>query len=85
MSAIFNLFNTIAVINYIFNIGSDTIAGSGGSNWYRDILAVIMQNTPHSWSTHVLQAFPPVLFDFFQQNQVPKENKQQLKVLSNIM
>ncbi|ODN05213.1 Mediator of RNA polymerase II transcription subunit 23 [Orchesella cincta] len=59
--------------------GSDTIAGSGGSNWYRDILTAIMQNTPHSWSTHVLQAFPPVVYDFFQQNQVPKENKQQLK------
>lgn len=54
--------------------------GSGGVSWFRDVLTAIMQNTPHSWSTHVVQCFPPALADFFQQNQVPRENKQQLKV-----
>lgn len=39
-----------------------------------------MQNTPHSWAVHTLQCFPPVLSEFFQQNSVPKENKQQIKV-----
>lgn len=40
-----------------------------------------MQNTPHSWAVHTLQCFPPVLSEFFQQNSVPKENKQQIKVI----
>ena len=39
-----------------------------------------MQQTPHSWSTQTLQCFPPVLADYFQQNQVPRENKQHLRV-----
>lgn len=40
-----------------------------------------MQNTPHSWANHTLQCFPPVLSEFFQQNSVAKENKQQIKVI----
>lgn len=51
--------------------------------WFKEILNAIMQNTPHNWSTHTLQCFPPVLAEYFQQNQVPKENKQQLKVIIN--
>jgi len=43
-----------------------------------------MQNTPHNWSSHTLQCFPPVLLEYYQQNQVPKENKQQLKVVYEI-
>lgn len=39
-----------------------------------------MQNTPHSWADHTLQSFPPILSEFFQQNSVPKEDKQQIKV-----
>lgn len=38
-----------------------------------------MQNTPHSWATHTLQCFPPILNTFFTQNNLPKENKQLLK------
>lgn len=57
--------------------GSDNV--SVGS-WFREILNTIMQNTPHNWSAHTLQCFPPILADYFHQNQIPKENKQQLKV-----
>jgi hypothetical protein len=39
-----------------------------------------MQNTPHSWADHTLQCFPPILSEFFQQNSIPKEEKQQIKV-----
>lgn len=56
------------------------MTGAGTGSWFRDILTAIMQNTPHSWSTAVLQCFPQVLADFFHQNQYTKENKQQLKV-----
>jgi len=56
--------------------GSETLSGT----WCKDLLNTIMQNTPHSWANHTLQCFPPVLNEFFQQNIVAIENKQQLKV-----
>jgi len=39
-----------------------------------------MQSTPHSWADNTLQSFPPILSEFFQQNTVLKEDKQQIKV-----
>uniref|UniRef100_A0A8D8DB44 Mediator of RNA polymerase II transcription subunit 23 n=4 Tax=Culex pipiens TaxID=7175 RepID=A0A8D8DB44_CULPI len=58
------------------------ITGTGNdpqSTWCKDLLTSIMTNTPHTWSQHTLQCFPPVLNDFFVQNSIPKENKQLLK------
>lgn len=59
------------------------ITGTGNdpqsSTWCKDLLNSIMQNTPHTWSQHTLQCFPPVLNDFFVQHNVQKENKQLLK------
>ncbi|VVD00952.1 unnamed protein product [Leptidea sinapis] len=55
-----------------------TGAGSDGAA-VKELLTTIMTNTPHMWSQHTLQCFPPVLVEFFAQNPAPKENKQLLK------
>ncbi|XP_063241500.1 mediator of RNA polymerase II transcription subunit 23 [Bacillus rossius redtenbacheri] len=66
---------TLARSMHVTGTGSETLSGT----WCRDLLNTVMQNTPHSWANHTLQCFSPVLNEFFQQNSVPKENKQQLK------
>uniref|UniRef100_T1HR14 Mediator of RNA polymerase II transcription subunit 23 n=1 Tax=Rhodnius prolixus TaxID=13249 RepID=T1HR14_RHOPR len=66
---------TLARSMHVTGTGTDSASGA----WCKELLNTIMQNTPHSWAQHTLQFFPPVLNDFFQQNSVPKENKQQLK------
>ncbi|XP_058805221.1 mediator of RNA polymerase II transcription subunit 23-like isoform X2 [Phymastichus coffea] len=53
--------------------------GDGSGTWCKDLLNIIMQNTPHSWADHTLQCFPPILSDFFLQNSISKEDKQQIK------
>ena len=50
------------------------------SNWYKELLTLIQQQTPHTWSSNTLICFPPPLAEFFNQNQPPKESKQQLKL-----
>ncbi|XP_059618578.1 mediator of RNA polymerase II transcription subunit 23 [Phlebotomus argentipes] len=65
---------TIARSMHITGIGNDP-----SSSWCRELLTGIMQNTPHSWASHTLHCFPPVLNEFFTQNTTPKENKQMLK------
>uniref|UniRef100_A0A1B0C838 Mediator of RNA polymerase II transcription subunit 23 n=2 Tax=Lutzomyia longipalpis TaxID=7200 RepID=A0A1B0C838_LUTLO len=65
---------TIARSMHITGIGNDP-----SSTWCRELLTGIMQNTPHSWASHTLNCFPPVLNEFFTQNTTPKENKQMLK------
>lgn len=59
------------------------ITGSGvedqSNSWCKELLSTIMQHTPHSWASHTLQCFPPILNTFFTQNTIPKENKQVLK------
>ncbi|XP_050360927.1 mediator of RNA polymerase II transcription subunit 23 isoform X2 [Nymphalis io] len=55
-----------------------TGAGNDGAA-VKELLTTIMTNTPHLWSQHTLQCFPPVLVEFFSQNPAPKENKQLLK------
>ncbi|BES98684.1 Mediator of RNA polymerase II transcription subunit [Nesidiocoris tenuis] len=67
---------TLARSMHVTGTGCDT--ASGGA-WCKELLNTIMANTPHSWPQHTMQFFPPVLAEFFQQNPLPKENKQQLK------
>lgn len=55
--------------------GSETLSMS----WCKEILTMVMQNTPHSWSSLTLMSFPQSLADFFQQHQAQRENKAQLK------
>lgn len=57
------------------------ITGSGEElqPWCKDVLNMIIQNTPHSWSSHTLACFPPALSEFFALNNHPIENKQLLK------
>ncbi|CAH1789085.1 unnamed protein product [Owenia fusiformis] len=55
--------------------GSETMSAS----WCKEIMTTLMKHTPHGWSSHTLSCFPPALQDFFNQNAVPKEDKQQLK------
>jgi mediator of RNA polymerase II transcription subunit 23 len=43
--------------------------------WVKEILTNIMSKTPHSWPSHTLKDFPPILRDFYQEHQIPKENK----------
>lgn len=58
----------------------ETGADEPSNAWCKELLTIIMQNTPHSWAVHTLQSFPPVLNAFFAQlNAPPKENKQLLK------
>ncbi|XP_046734323.1 mediator of RNA polymerase II transcription subunit 23 [Diprion similis] len=66
---------TLARSMHVTGTGADSLSGT----WCKELLNTIMQNTPHSWANHTLQCFPPVLNEFFQQNSVPKENKQQIK------
>ncbi|OWR46814.1 mediator of RNA polymerase II transcription subunit 23 isoform X1 [Danaus plexippus] len=63
---------TLARGIYMTGTGNDGAA-------VKEILTTIMTNTPHMWSQHTLQCFPPVLVEFFSQNPAPKENKQLLK------
>lgn len=42
------------------------LAGSDGAA-VKELLTTIMTNTPHMWSQHTLQCFPPVLVEFFSQ------------------
>lgn len=66
---------TLARSMHVTGTGSEALSGT----WCKDLLNTIYQNTPHSWANHTLQCFPPVLNEFFQQNNAPRENKQQLK------
>ncbi|KAJ8687549.1 hypothetical protein QAD02_023343 [Eretmocerus hayati] len=66
---------TLARSMHITGTGGDSLSGT----WCKDLLNTIMQNTPHSWADHTLQCFPPILNEFFQQNSIPKEEKQQIK------
>ncbi|XP_071446035.1 mediator of RNA polymerase II transcription subunit 23 isoform X2 [Hetaerina americana] len=66
---------TLARSMHVTGTGSETLSGT----WCKDLLKTIIVNTPHSWANHTLQCFPPVLNEFFQQNSIGKENKQQLK------
>ncbi|KAH0954985.1 hypothetical protein HN011_002731 [Eciton burchellii] len=66
---------TLARSMHVTGTGADSLSGT----WCKELLHTIMQNTPHSWANHTLQCFPPVLSEFFQQNSVAKENKQQIK------
>ncbi|XP_020291253.1 mediator of RNA polymerase II transcription subunit 23 [Pseudomyrmex gracilis] len=66
---------TLARSMHVTGTGADSLSGT----WCKELLNTIMQNTPHSWAIHTLQCFPPVLSEFFQQNSVANENKQQIK------
>ncbi len=35
------------------------------AQWVKETLAAVMQRTPHSWPTHTLENFPPILQEFF--------------------
>jgi len=46
----------------------NVIPSSGGDgSWCKELLNAIMQSTPHLWSQHTIQCFPPVLAEFFTQ------------------
>lgn len=45
-----------------------TLIGSDGAA-VKELLTTVMTNTPHMWSQHTLQCFPPVLVEFFAQVQ----------------
>lgn len=59
----------------ITNTGND----SASNMWCKDLLQQIMQNTPHTWSSYTLQCFPSFLKEFFNQCNIQKENKINLK------
>ncbi|XP_012943009.1 mediator of RNA polymerase II transcription subunit 23 [Aplysia californica] len=57
-----------------------TAVDNMSSVWCEDILNVIMQKTPISWSTNTLQCFPQSLAEYFQKNSNSnKDSKMQLK------
>ena len=58
--------------------GSETLSAAG--NWCKELLTSIMANTPLTWSSFTLSCFPPVIAEFFKQNNgSSKENKESLK------
>ena len=66
---------TLARSMHITGTGNDPVAGG----WCKDLLSVIMQNTPHCWSEHTRSSFPHVIADFFEKQTYHKENKTLLK------
>lgn len=46
--------------------------------YFKDILTNIMAKTPHSWPSHTLADFPPILRDFYNEHPIPRENRQPL-------
>lgn len=47
--------------------------------WCNNILTLLMQSTPHSWSSYRMECFPRVVANFYESHQVPQQNKEQLK------
>lgn len=50
----------------VYSIEDLKYSGSDGAA-VKELLTTIMTNTPHMWSQHTLQCFPPVLVEFFGQ------------------
>ena len=48
------------------------------TGYFKEILTNIMNKTPHSWPSHTLADFPPILRDFYNEHPVPRENRQTL-------
>jgi hypothetical protein len=46
--------------------------------YFKDILTNIMNKTPHSWPSHTLADFPPILRDFYNEHPVQRDNRQTL-------
>ena len=63
-------------------VGYDVTTGNDGVTglWCRDILAAVMQATPHVWPRHTLDLFPAPVREFFGQYANQRDDKQQLKV-----
>ena len=53
------------------------------TGYFKDILASIMNKTPHYWPTHTLIDFPPILKDFYNEHQVQPDSKEALKTSVN--
>lgn len=53
--------------------------GNGNLSYLMDLLQVIMKNTPHNWPAHTKQSFPKVIADFYASQNLPVEDKQQVK------
>lgn len=48
------------------------------TGYFKEILTNIMNKTPHTWPSHTLADFPPILRDFFNDHPAPRENRQTL-------
>ena len=57
----------------LINIFHKTFTG-----YFKDILTNIMNKTPHSWPSHTLADFPPILRDFYNEHPVQRDNRQTL-------
>lgn len=56
------------------------IADSGQpGDWCLKLLRKVFESTPHNWPSHTLETFPPLINEFYVQNTVPVEDKQQLQ------
>lgn len=58
--------------------GSETL-GSGSLIYLKDLLQIVMTNTPHSWPHHTRQCFPKILADYYANHNHPVEDKQLLR------
>ena len=46
--------------------------------YFKEILTNIMNKTPHSWPSHTLADFPPILRDFYNEHPIARDNRQTL-------
>lgn len=64
---LFNYLKTPTLFILIWiKCGLCMLIGSDGAA-VKELLTTVMTNTPHMWSQHTLQCFPPVLVEFFAQ------------------
>ena len=42
------------------------------TGYFKEILTNIMNKTPHSWPSHTLTDFPPILKDFYNEHPIPR-------------
>ena len=42
------------------------------TSYFKEILTNIMSKTPHSWPSHTLADFPPILQEFYNEHPIPR-------------
>lgn len=73
---VFSVVFSLLHVKYLVSLIADS--GQAG-NWCVSLLKKVCEHTPHNWSAHTLDTFPPLIHEFYAQNHVPADDKQQLQ------